>query len=476
MPKIKDVLYRDIEKNIAPVIYFHQLEPETAAQEVAEYIFTTRPVTQGNPTGGIHEQMVSLLNNISAAVDEGHKLPASWISGFFGSGKSSFAKLLGLALDRMELPDGKTMDRALMERDDTPDFKELHDAFANLADRIDTLAVIFDIGTAAKNNESVPHTIYRNILHKLGYSFHDGVAHFELALEDEGRYAEFLDLYEKQYRKPWPEKRNSALAPQQFRAVYKQMFPEQGDLLETSTFSLNSLAVQTMVANIVKAVNRRAPGKTVFIVVDEVSQYIIQDRNKMLDLQSFVSEIGGRAKPGDSRIWLLVTGQEKLEEESRESVLFKLKDRFPPALRVHLDRANVREIVSRRLLKKKGGSALESLISGANLDRLKLHGYGCAAETGRAGAVFDNTLKSEVEKNLGRLYHKFAQGHIQIADSDYKQLLEKDVSGLSNVFFDGKGALGIARSDAGRIIFDHTVRCLKIFNSGTRTDSCCPRS
>jgi len=90
MSQIKDVLFRNIEKNIAPVIYFHQLEPDVAAQEVGEYIFTTRPASQGNQLGGIHEQMVSLLNQISIAIEEGHKLPASWISGFFGSGKSSF--------------------------------------------------------------------------------------------------------------------------------------------------------------------------------------------------------------------------------------------------------------------------------------------------------------------------------------------------------------------------------------------------
>jgi hypothetical protein len=381
MSQIKDVFFRNIEDNIAPVIYFHQLSPEVAAQEVGEYIFTTRPASQGNQLGGIHEQMVSLLNQISIAIDDGHKLPASWISGFFGSGKSSFAKLLGLALDHMELPDGKTMDQALMERDDTPNFKDLHGAFHKLSSQINSMSVIFDMGTAAKNNESIPHTIYRHVLQKLGYSYHDGVAYYELALEDEGCYDKFLSQFEEQYKKPWSIKCNSPLAPQQFRAIYKKMFPEQDDLLETSTFNLNTLSIQNMVSNIYKVIERRAPDKTIFIVVDEVSQYIDKDQNKMLDLQSFVSEIGGRVKNGNSPLWLLVTGQEKLEEESKESVLFKLKDRFPPALRVHLDRANVKEVVSRRLLKKKSGSALETIVSDANVDTLKLNGYECETVT-----------------------------------------------------------------------------------------------
>jgi hypothetical protein len=381
MSQIKDVFARNIEENIVPVIYFHQLEPEVAEKEISEYVFTTRKVTQANQLGGIHEQMVSLLKQISISIEAGHKLPASWISGFFGSGKSSFAKLLGLALDQLQLPNGTTMDKALIARDDTPNFKELSDAFEKLSTQINSMAVIFDIGTAAKNDENIPHTIYRHILQKLNYSKHDGVAHYEIALQDEDCYDEFLTLYEDQYSKSWVDVHNSALAPQKFRAIYKKIFPEQDELLEISTFNIHSLSIQEMVSNICKVMERRAPDKTIFIVVDEVSQYIDKDKNKMLSLQSFVSEIGGRVKNGRSPLWLLVTGQEKLEEESKESVLFKLKDRFPPELRVHLDRANVKEVVSRRLLKKKSSSELESFITVVHIDNLKLHGYECAEIT-----------------------------------------------------------------------------------------------
>lgn len=381
MSTIKEIFARNIEENIAPVIYFHQLDPDVALQEVREYVFTTRPTDHGNKQGGIHEQMVSLLNQICVAIEEGHKLPASWISGFFGSGKSSFAKLLGLALDRMELPNGENMRDALMERDDTKHPEELRKAFARLHGLVDSMAVIFDIGTAAKNNESIPHTIYRQTLGKLGYSRHDGVAHFELALEDEALYETFTKLYEEQYQRSWRERRDSALAPQQFRAIYKKMHPEQDDLLETSTFNLHTLNIQTMVSNLSKALERRATGKTVFVVIDEVSQYIAKDHNKMLDLQSFVAEVGGRAKKGNSHFWILVTGQEKLEEEAKESVLFKLQDRFPPELRVHLDRANVREVVRRRLLKKKANSALEQYLTDSQLDSLRLHAYKCETVT-----------------------------------------------------------------------------------------------
>jgi len=375
MSALKEVFARNIEDDIAPVIYFHQTEPEVAQLEVQEYVFTTRPETQVNQVGGIHEQMVGLLLAMYEAIKKGFNLPSSWISGYFGSGKSLFAKLLGLALDGMILPDGTRMVDALIARNDTPNAEALRGAFEQLFSIVEPMAVIFDIGAAARNNEHVPHTVYRQVLHRLGYSQNDGVAYFELALEEEGRYEEFLRQVEVEYGKPWSEHVDGYLALQVFRTAYKALYPQEDDLLAISTFSLGSLSVHELVSNLSCALERRAPGKTVFVVVDEVSQYIMRDENKMLALQSFVAEIGGRVKPGRSPLWLLVTGQEKLEEEERDSVLFKLKDRFTPPLRVHLDRANVREVVERRLLKKIPGSALESLLTDEHIDAIKLHGY-----------------------------------------------------------------------------------------------------
>src|SRR5690606_25086837 len=86
-------------------------------------------------------------------------------------------------------------------------------------------------------------------------------------------------------------------------------------------------------------------------VVDEVSQYVHDNDDRMLALQSFVSSLGQRLKGG---AWLLATGQQKLEEDTGgATAIVKLKDRFPPALRVHLGVANIRDVVHKRLLRKK---------------------------------------------------------------------------------------------------------------------------
>ena len=377
MNQMKEIFFRDIEANIAPVIYFNAIEPQKVQQEVGEYVFTTRPFAQGRKAGGIHEQMVGMLQGIQKAIQEGHQLPAVWISGFFGSGKSSFAKLLGLSFDNMVLPNGKKLEDVLIERDDTPNANELKESFQHLREMIQPMAVVFDTGGNSRGNEFLSRVIYRRIMNKLGLSEHDGVSNFELGLYERGKYDEFLKLYEETYKVPWSKGKNGPLAPDEFNTIYQKLHPGTEKLKGIGIFKVSDLEITQIVTNILKVLDWKNPGKTLFIVIDEVSQYLGKDHDKMLDLQSFVSEIGKHSKPNYTPLWILVTGQEKLEEESTSSVLFKLKDRFPEELRVHLDRANVKEVVSRRLLKKKPNSYLHSFLNDSHINLLKLYAYDC---------------------------------------------------------------------------------------------------
>jgi hypothetical protein len=100
---IRDLFASDVTRDIPPVVYFHEQSPPKLAQEVGEYIITggwpaNHPHHRRVPDG-IHEQYVKLLTSIATELDKpgGPEPPNAWISGFYGSGKSSFAKLLGLS-------------------------------------------------------------------------------------------------------------------------------------------------------------------------------------------------------------------------------------------------------------------------------------------------------------------------------------------------------------------------------------------
>src|SRR5262249_24944855 len=155
---------------------------------------------------GIHEQFVHLLRGVLQELDKkgGPELPASWISGLYGSGKSSFAKLLGLSLDGVVLPDGTPLSAALLARDDSPRHKELVEAWAGLARRVSPIAVVFDIGGIARDDEHIHSAVLRLVQSRLGYCSKDNlVADYELRLERDGEWEPFLFAARKTLGKEW---------------------------------------------------------------------------------------------------------------------------------------------------------------------------------------------------------------------------------------------------------------------------------
>src|SRR5262249_13392144 len=149
--KVHELFQHDVTRDIPPVVYFHEQSPAKLASEVSEYIITGG-YPESDPRArrvksGIHEQFVQLLRGISTELNKktGPELPASWISGFYGSGKSSFAKLVGLALDGILLPDATPVANALLARDDSPRRQELVESWNALTKRLNPIAVVFDI-------------------------------------------------------------------------------------------------------------------------------------------------------------------------------------------------------------------------------------------------------------------------------------------------------------------------------------------
>jgi hypothetical protein len=382
---LKDIFKNDVTREIPPVIYFHEQTPEQIESEVSEYIITggwpkDHPNHQRVPNG-IHEQYTKLLTKIAKELDGYVDLPASWISGFYGSGKSSFAKLLGLALDGIELPSGKSVADALLERDSSPKRKDLIKAWKELRSKIDPIAVVFDIGGFARENEHIPSAILRQMQKRLGYcSRYPNVARFELKLERSGDWQDFCELCEAELDMPWKEAKEEEWADENFSLLLHKLrpknYPSENDWLDTwGGKELNAGSAQEIVQDVSDMLNFRAHGKTMFIVVDEVSQYIHQNEGRMLSLQSFVSELGAKLR---GQVWLLVTGQQKLEETSTSEVLGKLKDRFPDKLRVHLAPSNIRDVVHKRLLEKKEEAkpVLREMFND-HRSTLDLYAYGC---------------------------------------------------------------------------------------------------
>jgi len=389
--KLKDLFESDVTRDIPPVVYFHEQSPEKLADEVKEYI-----ITGGWPDGhpnknrvpdGIHEQYVRLLTAIAAELDKkgGPELPTAWISGFYGSGKSSFAKLLGLALDGKALPDGTSMAEAWLKRDTAPRAVELREAWARLRQKVNPIAVVFDVGARARDNEQIHSVVVREVQRRLGYCSTDPiVAKFELDMERDGEWKRFESTAEKVLKKPWSSVKDRALAEEDFSAVMHALQPERyADPMAwyTSRAGMHGGvgSPEDAVSAIRDMLKFRQPDATLFLVVDEVSQYVLGNKDRVDRLRAFATALGASLK---GRVWFMALGQQKLDEEADDSFLLWAKDRFPPKLRVHLAPTNIRDVVHKRLLAKKPAheAGLRGAFEKARTD-LKLFAYGCDAIT-----------------------------------------------------------------------------------------------
>ena len=94
--KIKDLFASNIERRIEEVIKVDQTDEEILVEEIDEY----------QVTDSIRRSYTTILDRYLETPNKPHEGIAVWVSGFFGSGKSSFAKMLGLALENRTEPRG----------------------------------------------------------------------------------------------------------------------------------------------------------------------------------------------------------------------------------------------------------------------------------------------------------------------------------------------------------------------------------
>jgi cytidylate kinase len=145
-------------------------------------------ITEYVATDSIRDQYAVLLKAIAEAPSEPHESIGVWISGFFGSGKSSFAKNLGYALGN----------RKVLGHNFSTLFKQQigDERVTNLIDFINTRypteVILFDIAKeqdTRRVTQRIAEFIYTALLRELGYAEDFDIAELEIELEAEGKWA-----------------------------------------------------------------------------------------------------------------------------------------------------------------------------------------------------------------------------------------------------------------------------------------------
>jgi hypothetical protein len=346
--KIGSLFANDITRQIEEVIKVDQTDAEIIAAEIDEYVVTD----------AIRKHFLHVLERYQETPQKPHEGIAVWISGFFGSGKSSFAKLFGLAVEDRDILGTPAAQRFAARAGDP----KLNVVLKTINEKIPTHTVIFDVSTdrgIRSGNQMLTEIMYRLFLASLDYARDIDLAELEIALESEGELDLFKKTFKELHGKVWDSQKGMTIfAINEASAVLHKLKPSIYPMADSWSKGRPKIDISPgrLADRIAELMKRRKPGHSLMFVIDEVGQFVARDTQKMLDLQAIVQQLGIK---GRGKYWIAVTSQERLNEvvsgfEDRRIELPKLIDRFP--LQVHLEPSDISEVTSRRVLKKKGAA------------------------------------------------------------------------------------------------------------------------
>lgn len=343
--KVSELFAGDIHRRIEEVIKVDQVDDQIVRDELREYV-----VTQS-----ICQHYTEILERYQETPNKPHEGIGIWVSGFFGSGKSSFAKYLGFALENRSLM-GEGAAELFGRRTGDPRVQVI---LKTISEQIPTRAVIFDVSTdrgIRSGNQTITEIMYRLFLQSLGYARDLDLSELEITLEEAHELDKFKAKYEETFGKHWDtQKGKTAIAIQQASRVMHELDPATyatADSWREAALRRSDITPGSLAERCIELMLRRYPDQNLVFVIDEVGQFVARDVQKMLDLQAVVQSLG---RVGRGRLWLVVTSQEKLTElvgglDDRRVELARLMDRFP--LQVHLEPSDISEVTSKRVLSK----------------------------------------------------------------------------------------------------------------------------
>lgn len=356
MTKIADLLKGDFRKPIEEIVKVNNADEETVYTELTEYIATERITSE-------YERLFRAMADAPKTPNEGVGV---WISGFFGSGKSSFAKNLGYVLANRTVMGRTASDLFLAQvaNNNVANFLK----FLNSSVPYEIFMFDVQVDLAVQTNvEQIAEVMYRVLLRELDYAEDYDIAELEIELEREGKLEAFKDLCQRRYREEWRRIRKGAQKFARASFLLHELDPktyrsEDTWLQSVKARPVQRLTVRDLVERSFDLCARRRPGKAFAFIVDEMGQYVARSGDKLENLRAIVEQFGRvsleklrkREIPGPA--WVVVTAQEKLQEvynyiASGRIDLPKLQDRFK--YQIDLSPADIREVATKRVLSKK---------------------------------------------------------------------------------------------------------------------------
>ena len=340
---IEQLFQEDINRKINGVVQVEQDATDILVQELDEYVITR----------DLKKHFITFFNNYGDSFHEKTADIGVWISGFFGSGKSHFLKMLSYLLANQEVQGIRTVERFRKKFKDDPATFMLIDSVTT--GNTDTILFNIDIeGSINKNATAVLRVFAKMFYNYLGfYGENLKVAKLEQFIDKRGKTTEFRRVFEDKNGGSWIESRDAfAFFEDDVVETLKEVL---GMSEEAARNWFNGTeTVETSISQLVSEMKEYVDNKPddfrLLFMVDEVGQYVGGDTNLLLNLQSLIEKIGSEC---GGKIWVVCTGQEAIDEiiKARENEFSRIQARFKT--RLSLTSSSADEVIQKRILKKK---------------------------------------------------------------------------------------------------------------------------
>lgn len=339
--KLQTMYKADINRDINGVIKVAQDDERSLEQELREYIITKE----------LRRHFSTFLKHYEASLEQPTDKIGVWISGFFGSGKSHFLKILSYLFSNPIVAGKHAVDYFADKFDDPMMFAQLESCV-----KIPTKTILFNIDSKSpltKDKTAILRVFAKVFYEHLGFYGNDlKVAKLEQFIAKSGRTEQFKEAFERINGGAWEESRDSFAF---FEDDVVEAMTESLSISETAARNWFNgeeeigLSIEQLVKEIKEYIDSQGKQFRLLFMIDEVGQYIGSDSDLMLNLQTIVEEIGTKC---GGRVWVMVTSQEAIDSITKISGndFSKIQGRFNT--RLSLSSSSVDEVIKKRILAK----------------------------------------------------------------------------------------------------------------------------
>lgn len=348
--KLSDMFVKDINREISGVIKVDEHDGERLYQELDEYVVTKE----------VAKHLSKFYDTYAKSIGGNTHKVGVWISGFFGSGKSHFLKMLSHLLENENVKGKDVIDFFKDKIEDPMLYAEME-----RASKVKTECILFNVDSKNPiNNKGREDAILRIFIkvfneHRGLCAEIPGVAYMEKHLIKDGVYDDFKKAFKEVKGKEWLDRRRNFRIDKDYVAmaiskVLNVSIENAKDYVDNDIDKYET-DIEKFALEINDYIKSKGDDFHLIFLADEVGQYIGDNSSLMLNLQTIEEQLSTKC---NGKAWVMVTSQESIDEVAKVkgNDFSKITGRFDT--RLSLSSIDVDEVIKKRILEKNDDSKL----------------------------------------------------------------------------------------------------------------------